>query len=186
MSNVARKLALGALVAVACIAPSKAAHADEIKFGANDIPTAFFISKSDDKNRVDYGLRLDASCVPVNDDALFPYWREFEKSPPVRTHGLGMLEYVPYGVSSQKLTKKLSNGAEYTVELKQFSRGILIVTKKESDGKCSATSYAKINGKTAQFVSVFAKLAGAMSVDYIDIFGKALDTNADVTERIKK
>jgi hypothetical protein len=49
--------------------------------------TLFFISKSDDENRVDYGMRLDSKCAPYGDESVFPYWREFEPLPPVRTSG---------------------------------------------------------------------------------------------------
>lgn len=33
--------------------------------GANDVQTTFFIAKSDDRNRVDYGMRLDTNRAPV-------------------------------------------------------------------------------------------------------------------------
>jgi len=38
--------------------------ADGIPFGAFDVPTVFFISKSDDRNRVDYGMRLGPALRP--------------------------------------------------------------------------------------------------------------------------
>ena len=71
------------LLTVATVAGD--ARADAVPFGAHDVATIFFISKSDDHNRVDYAIHLDAHCVPVHDDAMYFYWREFEKAPPVRT-----------------------------------------------------------------------------------------------------
>jgi hypothetical protein len=62
----------------------------------------------------------------------------------------------------------------------------VITTKREADGKCSATARSTIAGQKAQLVSVFAKLASAISVDYIDIFGKHPETGAAITERVKK
>jgi hypothetical protein len=162
------------------------ALASDVQFGPNDVTTVFFIDKSDDHNRVDYGMRLTANCAPVNDDALFPYWREFEH-PPVHTHGLGMLEYVPYGFSEQRMLRRTPTGGLQLVRLKQLDRLILISTKKEADGHCSAQAQARINGVDhATLVSVYAKLAGAMSVDYIDVHGKNPDTGTDIVERIKK
>lgn len=70
-----------------------------VGFGAHDVQTVFFIAKSDDKNRVDYAIHLNEHCAPTGDDAIFPYWHEFEYNPP-HTHTLGMLEYVPYGFRS--------------------------------------------------------------------------------------
>jgi hypothetical protein len=155
-------------------------------FGPYDVPTVFFIAKSNDKNRVDYGIRLDAACAPVNDDAIIPYWREFEKAPPVRTHPLSLIDHIPYGVAEQRVIARSATSADYSVKLKQLSRPIVITTRKEADGKCSATARTTINGATALFLSVYAKLASLVSVDYIDVFGKNPDTGAAVTERIKK
>jgi hypothetical protein len=178
--------ALAGLALLAVLAPPSPARAEEIAFGPYDVPTVFFISKSDDKNRVDYGLRLDATCSPVNDDAVFLYWRVFEKAPPVRTKPLSLLDYIPYGVAEKRVVKRSPTGGEYAMRLKQFGRPIVIATKKEENGKCSAVARAPINGKDAQLLSVFAKLAGLASVEYIDVFGKDLESGASITERIKK
>lgn len=180
------RAALAALAALAIIAPAAPALADEIAFGSHDIVTTFFISKSDDKNHVDYGMRLDENCAPVGDDPVFPYWREFEKAPPVRTHGLSLLDKIPYGISSQKTLKRGATGAEHVITLKQLPNPIYITTKKETDGRCSALTRATVGGSMAQLRSVFAKLAGFASVDYIDLFGADLTTGAAITERIKK
>lgn len=182
----APRIALGALVAgLTCASPAGASTAAMV-FGPNDVPTVFFISKSDDRNRVDYGLRLDASCVPVDDDAVIVYWREFEKAPPVRTHPLSLLEYVPYGVAEQHRVQRTPTGAEYALRLKQLDRRIVILTRREQDGSCSATATTVVKGTRAQLVSVYAKLAGVMSVEYIDIHGKDLETGAPLSERIKR
>jgi len=109
MSSVLKPLLL---VAAVVVTTAGDARADTIQFGSHDIETVFFISKSDDRNRVDYGMRLTEHCAPMNDDAVFPYWREFENSPPVRTHSLGMLEYVPYGFSEQRLVHRTLTGGD--------------------------------------------------------------------------
>jgi hypothetical protein len=188
LSSLPRSLQVAALAGgLAVVALTDTARADEPHFGPYDVPTVFFISKSDDHNRVDYGIRLNAQCAPVNDDAVFPYWREFEHSPPVRTHALGFFEYVPYGFSEQRMIRRTQTSGEHLVRLKQLDRPIVILSKKEADGKCSAAAYARIGGVDgAQLVSVYAKLAGPMSVDYIDIHGKNPTTGADILERVRR
>ncbi|MFO0680274.1 MAG: DUF4833 domain-containing protein [Polyangiaceae bacterium] len=178
-------LALTTLAVLGVASPLAAAEFPT--FGTHDIATAFFISKSDDKNRVDYGMRLDENCAAVGDDAVFPYWREFEKSPPVRTHALGTFEYVPYGFAMQKNVKKTPTGGEYAVKLKQFPRPIFLTTKKEEGGRCSVLVRTKI-GTTewAKLESIHAKLGGLMSVDYVDVKGKNLATGEAIEERIQK
>jgi hypothetical protein len=64
---------------------------------------------------------------------------------------------------------------------------VLITTKKEADGHCSAVAKARVaNIDGAIFTSVYAKLAGIASVDYIDIHGKHPQTGADLVERVVK
>jgi hypothetical protein len=186
MPPLSRHAVPAALLAVAALAAAPHARADEPAFGPNDVPTLFFIAKNLDKNRVDYGIRLDASCAPQSDDAIVPYWRLFEGAPPGRTKPLSLIDHVPYGIAEQKLLSKSASGAEYRVRLKQLARPITIVTKKESDGKCSATARARIGDGTAQLVSVFAQMKSIITADYIDVFGKKLDDGSAVTERIKK
>ncbi len=164
------------------------ARADEPHFGPHDISTTFFISKSDDHNRVDYGMRLGPHCSAVNNDAVFPYWREFEHSPPVRTHALGMFEYFAYGLSEQRQLRHNDSSGAYLVRLKQFGkRPIWIDTKLEPDGHCSALARCMIAGvKFAQLLSIYVKLSGPLSVEYVVVRGKNLETGQLIEERLTK
>jgi Domain of unknown function (DUF4833) len=178
--------ALAALFALGLLAVAPPARAADVQFGPKDVATVFYIGKSDDKNRVDYGIRLDGDCVPIGNSAVFGYWREFESTPVVLSN-LSFLDKIPYGFKDQGLVSRTATGADYFVRLKQFDRTIAIGTKKEADGTCSATARAKI-GTTgiAQLVSVFAKLSGPFSVYYIDIHGKDFATGAPILERVNK
>jgi uncharacterized protein DUF4833 len=180
------EIMLGGIAFVAVIAPATPARASEITFGSHDIQTTFFISKSDDKNRVDYAMRLDESCAPYGEEAVFAYWRIFEGAPPVRTKEFSFIDKIPYGISEQRALSRTATGGEYALRLKQLDRLILITTKKEANGSCSAITRTAINGSQAQLISVFAKLAGFASVDYIDVIGKNLQSGAAMSERIKK
>jgi hypothetical protein len=189
MSKEPRKRTLAtAAVVLAAFANPAIAYADEPHFGAHDIATAFYISKSDDHNRVDYGMRLDSHCTAANNDAVFPYWREFEHAPPVRTHSLGTFEYFAYGLSGQGVRHNAESSGEYWVKLKQFGqRPIWISTRREADGHCSALARCTIAGvKFAQLLSIYVKLSGPLSVDYLVVKGKNLDTGQLLEERLKK
>jgi hypothetical protein len=176
---------MAACAALAILAPADS-MADDPQFGQHDVPTVFFISKSDDGSRVDYGMRLNENCAPLNDDAVFPYWREFD-NPPVRTHGLKVFEYIPYGISEQRMLRRTRTSGEHTMRLKQVPRPITITTTKDAAGHCTAVARTRINGiDNAEFVSVYVKLAGPLSVDYIDVKGKNPQTGAEIVERIKK
>jgi hypothetical protein len=108
----------------------------------------------------------------------------------VRTHPLGTLEYVPYGISEQRSIRKTLNGGIHMMKLRQFDKtSIGIITKKEADGKCSSQARAIINGKESELVYIYVKLGkGGIvpSVDYVDVHGKDLDTGAEIQERMRK
>jgi hypothetical protein len=175
-----------ALAAVALTTVTGSARASEVPFGANDLRTLFFIAKSDDRNRVDYGMRLDSRCAPYGDEPVFPYWREFEPPPPVRTHPMGAFAKMGYGISTQRVVQRTAAGGETTMKLKQVGRMISITTSRGANGRCSAVVRTKIaNLQTADLISIFVKLAGPLSVSYIDIKGRNPATAKPIEERVK-
>jgi hypothetical protein len=156
-------------------------------FGPFDVQTVFYIEKSNDKDRVDYGMRLDQYCAPVGDQAVFPYWRELQHAPPVRSHPISFFQHLAYGFSEQRALSRAPNGGRYLVRLKQVDRPILIMTKQDAARHCTATAYTKILAmKSAKLHHIFAKVAGSMSVDYVDVHGTDLKTGRALVERLKR
>jgi hypothetical protein len=181
--------AAGALVVAVALAAADA-RAEAPRFLPFDVQTVFFISKSDDHNRVDYGIHLDAHCAPLNDDAVFQYWREFENAPPVRVHTLGAFEYIAYGISEQRTAQKTAAGGVYDLKLRQLEkRPVEIITSRGADGRCVSQARTLINGKECEFTYAFVKLGGGFivpSVDYVDVHGRDLETRAEVVERMRR
>ena len=181
-ATVSAALSLGLVVMGAA---TDAAAEPKPAFGPHDIATLFFISKSDDRNRVDYGMRLDADCMPREKEAVFPYWREFENSPPVRTHPLSLLEYYPYGIATQRSLGRSARGGEYHLRLKRIHRDLYVTTTKEADGRCTATVRTTIAGQDqSELLSAYVKLRRALSVEYVDIHGRAASGGQPIEERI--
>jgi hypothetical protein len=175
------------LIGLAVFAVPSSARAGEPSFGANDLETLFFIAKSDDRNRVDYGMRLDTHCAPLGEEPVFPYWREFEPPPPVRTKPMGAFSKLGYGISVQKVLKRSDAGGEHAIRLRQVDRVIYITTSKGTDGRCSALVRTKIAGiDYAELASIFVKLSGPISVSYVDVKGKDLATGRALEERLRR
>jgi len=170
-----------------CLVTGTAASS-EVSFGASDIPTVFYISKSDDHNRVDYGMRLTPGCAPANNDAVFPYWRQFEHAPPVRTEPLGTFEYLGYGLSEQRLVHAGKPDAAYLIRLKQFKqRPVWITTWRDENGRCRARARCQIGAvRFAELSSIYVKLAGLLSVEYIIIKGKDPSSGKAIEEKITR
>mgnify|MGYP000974783451 CR=1 FL=1 len=178
-------LLVAAVTLFALAAADRAANADEPAFGPNDVPTAFFINKSDDHNRVDYGVRLDAACQPAGSDPVFPYWREFENSPPVRTHKLKWIEHFIYGVNKQRVLRRDANGSELVVRLKKLDREVTLTITRTAGGHCACVARTNIGPLgNALLHSAYVKLLRANSVEYLEIRGAHPETGAPLTERI--
>jgi len=159
------------------------AFAGDVPFGPNDVKSVFYIARSVDPNQVVYGIRLDAHCNPTGDDALFPYWNEMR---PARTHGISMVEWIPFGFAEQRVVHRTTTGGTQIARLKQLDRLITITTKRADDGRCSARAYARIGGVDhAELTSVFAQQSGPMTVDWVDIHAKDGSGN-EIVERIRR
>jgi len=162
------------------------AHADAVTFGPNDVSTLFYIAKSNNRDRVDYGIRLDATCRPTTADAVFPYWRDLEKSP-ASVHTMGTFAMMAYGLAGQRIERKPDNTVEQRVVLKQVDRPIWVTASKADDGHCKAGARTKIGAvDRAELISIYVKLAGPLSVDYVEVKGRNPSTGETVVERIKR
>lgn len=183
MSHPSFRRALSGLCALALFAGS--AYADPVSFGPTDVPTVFFIAKSNNRDRVDYGTRLDASCHPTASDATFPYWRDLERSP-ANVHTMGMFARMAYGFSAQRIEHQADGAIVQKLVLKQMNRPIWVTTAKAEDGHCKAIAWTRIAGvDRAELISIYVKLAGALSVDYVDVRGRNRATGELLAERIK-
>jgi hypothetical protein len=68
-----------AFLTVALLMASRRATADDIvQFAPPDVRSVFFIAKSQNRNQVHYGIRLDRECNPIGTRPVFAYWRMFE------------------------------------------------------------------------------------------------------------
>ncbi|HNN93214.1 MAG TPA: DUF4833 domain-containing protein [Pseudomonadota bacterium] len=157
-------------------------------FGPHDVQTVFFIDKTDDHNRVDYALRLDAECVPQGKEPLFPYWRVFENAPPVRTLNLGWWEYVAYGLSEQKIVTRSPGSVLLRVQLKQFARPIDVLVRRGEDGLCTTQAKTTIASQEGiEFISVHVTLSKVIKkVLFVDVFGRKPESGEAVSERMSR
>jgi hypothetical protein len=185
-----RSHAFGAFLGLSLAGVTDAKASGPPPFERFDVQTVFYISKSDDHNRVDYGIHLDDHCLPTQNEAVYFYWREFEGAPPVRVHTPGMFDFIGYGISDQKILARSPTVGVYLVQLRQLPRmPVRIITTKGADGRCTSQARSTINGKESELSFAFVKLdkGGIMpSVDYVDIHGKDLGTGQEVVERVAK
>jgi hypothetical protein len=172
-----------ALVAAALLTTG-AALAGDSRFGPNDVRTVFAIGKNTDKNEVQYGIRLDKDCMPVGDEPVYAYWRQFEQGPEV-LEDLNFLDKQGYGIRSQELRQKTPERSKVLVNLRATSERWIAVVTQRVDAKCTGYAIATINGSPARLDRIFLKVSGPISVEYVELRGTNIKTGEPATERIK-
>jgi hypothetical protein len=149
-----------------------------------EVPTAFFISKSENKNQVHYAVKVDDACAPVGNEPVRPYWRMLELGPSATEPMLGH-EMPAYGLASQRVTERSGAGGTVQVTLRAYpSRVLTIVLAKAPNGQCTATTHTTIGGHHAQLQSIHLMLR-FLGVDSVILQGTARGTGQPVREVVK-
>jgi hypothetical protein len=171
--------AFGLLLGLASMGPARA----EGRFGPYDVRTLFGIGKNTDRNEVQYGIRLDKDCLPVGEEPIYAYWRQYEKGPEV-TADLNWLDKTGYGIKDQRVAERSAAGSKVLMRLRATSdRTIAVLVRKEGSA-CVAEPVAFIAGTPARLSHIHVQLSGPLSIDWIDIRGVGKD-NKPIVERAK-
>lgn len=167
MRRIAEALVAGSLFVVATT-PSAAAS------GRRD-PVFLVVSKSENKNQVHYGIRVDAECRPSGTLPAFAFWRMFERGGEV-VEGLLAREQGVYGISTQ------SKRTDTEVALRVSAlpkRPLVVRPEKTAGGECRAGAFTTIAGvEGARLDRVHVELAWPFGVRHLVLLGRAPDGRA--------
>ena len=147
-----------------------------LRFGPYDVASVFFVSKSENKNEVHYGLHLDAQCNVDGDQPLYAYWRMREGATP-HVEGLLAREESAYGIASQIVT-----GAAVRVVLRALPDRPILLHVARTDAGCTVTPTTTIARSVATLDHVFVQVAWPFGVSYLQLFGKG----AGVEEKLSR
>ena len=162
---------LVAVVTVAALPRTSSADSSE------QIPSALTITKSSNKNEVQYAVDVTNACRPAGPAPVHAYWRMLEKGPNT-TEPLSSLEQKGFGVGSQSV-----EGDTVRIVVRGLStRPITIHTYRAANGQCAAESSATIGGVSARISNVFVKL-GLFGLSYVQLSGFG-PTGGFVSERV--
>lgn len=132
---------------------------------ARELPSAFFVAKSDNRNQVHYAVRVNDACEPAGPAPVSPYWRMLERGP-VATESLNAREEAVLGVDRQEV-----EGPTVRLTLRGLrSRPLVVHTWREADGACGVATTMTIGGAAARLVSVFVALR-LFGVDHLQLSG---------------
>jgi hypothetical protein len=173
-----------ALLLTGAFAWSGAARADAPGPNGAVLPL-FTIAKSENKNQVQYTLRVDARCAPSGPSPVAAYWRMLERGPNA-TEPILPVEVPAYGLASQTVVASGNQGGEVRVTLHALpSRVVRVTSVRTTDGTCRATAEVAIAGQPANLFNVYAHLAW-LGVDYLLLQGWTLDGARVVREKIAR
>jgi len=176
---------LGALGALDVLASAAPARADPAAAGASSVVPVFSIAKSENKNQVQYVVRLDASCAPVGPTPVSAYWRMLEIGP-AQTAPLLHREEPAYGLASQTVTASGDAGSQVRIILRALpGRPVTITAGRTAGGECHAVATASIAGVLAHLFNVYVHLKWD-GVDYILLQGWSMDGSHVVRETMTK
>jgi Domain of unknown function (DUF4833) len=142
------------------------------------IPSALVITKSSNKNQVNYAVQVNEACVPAGRTPVHPYWRMLERGADA-TEPLVDSELRAFGIERQSV----DGAGGVKVVLRGFpARAITIRTWLAPDGRCASSASMTIDGSPARVTTVYVrqKLFG---VDYVEVTG-ATSSGELVRERL--
>jgi hypothetical protein len=143
--------------------------------------SAFFVSKSENRNQVHYAVRVDKACQPMGPAPVHAYWLMLEKGPRL-TEPLLEREQAAYGVQRQHL-----EGSTVRLSIRSLpNREIAIQTWQGPDGQCRSTAVTTIAGTRARLFNVHVVLDGLkLGVSSVLLRGWR-DDGSEVSERMRR
>jgi hypothetical protein len=145
----------------------------------------FSIAKSENRNQVQYVVRLDDHCAPLGPSPVSAYWRMLEQGP-TQTAPILPREVRAYGLASQAVVASDASGGQVHVVLNALpARSMTVVTSRGADGACRALTIASIAGTPAHLFNVYVHLKWD-GVDYLLLQGWSMDASHVVRETISR
>ncbi|MGE0785080.1 MAG: DUF4833 domain-containing protein [Sandaracinaceae bacterium] len=151
---------------------------------SSDIATVFFIAKSDDRNRVDYGVRVNERCRPDGNAPMFGYWRRFEPNQPP-LGDLNAMDRSVYGIASQRVRTRAPGGTWIEMRLAALSdERVLTLVRPREGGGCDASARVTLQGHELLLDHLFVQLGGLSGVDHVTVFGTDASTGRERRVRL--
>ncbi|HEY2513848.1 MAG TPA: DUF4833 domain-containing protein [Polyangiaceae bacterium] len=161
-SALAALVALGALAVPAWSLPNTVSPAPA---------PLFSISKSENRNIVQFVERLDASCAPLGEAPIYAFWRMLEHGP-AATEPLLAREQPAYGIAAQSVTARGPSFGEVRVKLRALPQSVLVVeSHRNAAGACEASARLPIDGVDARLANVHAVLRWPFGVSRLWVTG---------------
>lgn len=169
-----------ALVGMAALPAESAGPA----VGPRGTDSTFFISRSENRNQVHYGVRVGADCRPVGSSPVYVYWRMLEKGDSETEPLLG-IEGPVYGVEEGQQVVSTPEGWRVRVKLRSFPDRQIEIAVSRENGVCATRAWTTVGGTVSQLDSIYVKTHWPFGIDYIRISGVGPDGHV-ITELVRR
>lgn len=146
----------------------------ESAVGPRGTESTFFISRSENRNQVHYGVRVGEDCHPVGTSPVYAYWRMLEKGASETEPLLG-IEGPVYGVEDAQQVVSTPEGWRVRMKLRSFPDRQIEIAISQENGVCATRTWMSVGGTVSQLDSIFVKTSWPFSIDYIRISGVGPD-----------
>ncbi|MFP2933223.1 DUF4833 domain-containing protein [Pyxidicoccus sp. 3LG] len=136
--------------------------------------SAFFITRSTNRNQVHYGVRVDGDCQPTGPQPVHAYWRMLEKGEAAVEPLLGR-ELPAYGLGDAQQVESTSTGWRVHIRLRAWPERVIDVDVFREKGRCVARAWTLMEGKPAQIDRIFVKTAWPTGVAFVMLSGTGAD-----------
>lgn len=147
-----------------------------------DPRSVFLVAKSENKNQVHYGVRLDDACNVVGTRPLYGYWRMLENKGEIEP--ILSREVRAYGIDPAQRIEKIGDATTIYARMNAIPDRILRVTVARAGGRCEARATMSIGGADANLRLVYIRLAWPFGVDYILLRGSRMTDGRTIEEKI--
>lgn len=133
-------------------------------------PSAFFLSRSENRNQVHYAVTLDEACRPVGARPVHVYWRMLERGE-AEVEALLSIELPAYGLEDSQQVESTAEGGRVRIRLRSFPDRPIDITTTQVRGQCSVQAWTRFGANPAQLVHIFVKTSWPFSVDFVRLDG---------------
>ena len=132
--------------------------------------SAFFISRSTNRNEVHYGIHVDQDCRPQGPAPVHAYWRMLEKGDKATEPLLGR-EGPAYGLGDTQQVESTPSGWKVHVRLRAWPDRNIDVDVFRENGRCVARAWTRVEGRAARIDRIFVKTKWPAGVEYVLLSG---------------
>jgi len=148
------------------------------------VQSVFHIAKSENKNQVHYGVRVDRDCHPIGENPVYAYWRMRELGPN-STEPLLDREQPAYGLHERQVVQHTLRADRIRVRLRAFADHPISIEVFRNGQRCLARALLRVHEQPAVLQSIYIDIGFLFSLNYALVRGVRVADAHAVQEKLR-